>query len=179
MKTEMYCYLEDREPLTCRFLLMCSGYYRYDHGYLPDFAGMDRFTGQLDGRVTQPTVPIQRVRHRGVELALALARSLGVLEFSYFVGLTAVTAVAVQLCGLGAQEALVRRVARELYAGTRTLLRRFKAPLLSADLITLGLATHKISVILTLAGAACSAGGAADDGALEGAKGQPVLLHVL
>lgn len=42
-----------------------------------------------------------------------LARSLGVLEFSYFVGLTAVTAVAVQLCGLGAQEALVRRVARD------------------------------------------------------------------
>ncbi|MET3926726.1 lipopolysaccharide biosynthesis protein [Devosia sp. 2618] len=42
-----------------------------------------------------------------------LARSLGVLEFSYFVGLTAITAVAVQLCGLGAQEALVRRVARD------------------------------------------------------------------
>ncbi|MCS6758960.1 MAG: hypothetical protein MO852_07980 [Candidatus Devosia euplotis] len=34
-----------------------------------------------------------------------LARSLGVEEFSYFVGLTAITAVAVQLCGLGAQEA--------------------------------------------------------------------------
>ncbi len=42
-----------------------------------------------------------------------LARSLGVLEFSYFVGLTAITAVAVQLCGLGAQEALVRRVAQD------------------------------------------------------------------
>lgn len=42
-----------------------------------------------------------------------LARSLGVEEFSYFVGLTAITAVAVQLCGLGAQEALVRRVARD------------------------------------------------------------------
>jgi O-antigen/teichoic acid export membrane protein len=42
-----------------------------------------------------------------------LARTLGVIEFSYFVGLTAITAVAVQLCGLGAQEALVRRVARD------------------------------------------------------------------
>ena len=42
-----------------------------------------------------------------------LARALGIVEFSYFVGLTAITAVAVQLCGLGAQEALVRRVARD------------------------------------------------------------------
>jgi len=33
--------------LTCRFLFSCSGYYRYDHGYLPDFAGMDRFEGTI------------------------------------------------------------------------------------------------------------------------------------
>lgn len=42
-----------------------------------------------------------------------LARSLGVEEFSIFIALTAITAVAIQICGLGAQEALVRRVARE------------------------------------------------------------------
>ena len=28
--------------LTCSFLFSCSGYYRYDHGYLPDFAGHGR-----------------------------------------------------------------------------------------------------------------------------------------
>ncbi|MEO7430346.1 MAG: NAD(P)/FAD-dependent oxidoreductase [Acidimicrobiales bacterium] len=33
--------------LTCGFLFSCSGYYRYDHGYLPDFAGMDRFDGPI------------------------------------------------------------------------------------------------------------------------------------
>jgi cation diffusion facilitator CzcD-associated flavoprotein CzcO len=33
--------------ISCRFLFMCSGYYRYDQGYLPEFAGMDRFGGQL------------------------------------------------------------------------------------------------------------------------------------
>ncbi len=33
--------------LTCSFVFSCSGYYRYDHGYLPDFAGMDRFTGTI------------------------------------------------------------------------------------------------------------------------------------
>ncbi len=33
--------------LTCGFLFSCSGYYRYDHGYLPDFAGMDDFAGTI------------------------------------------------------------------------------------------------------------------------------------
>ncbi len=31
----------------CNFLFMCSGYYRYDAGYLPDFPGMERYTGRL------------------------------------------------------------------------------------------------------------------------------------
>jgi len=33
--------------LTCGFLHSCAGYYRYDQGYLPDFAGSDRFAGQI------------------------------------------------------------------------------------------------------------------------------------
>jgi cation diffusion facilitator CzcD-associated flavoprotein CzcO len=33
--------------LTCRFLFMCSGYYRYDQGYLPDFKGTERFQGRI------------------------------------------------------------------------------------------------------------------------------------
>jgi monooxygenase len=33
--------------LTCGFLFMCSGYYRYDEGYTPPFAGRDRFSGQI------------------------------------------------------------------------------------------------------------------------------------
>ncbi|MFN8040122.1 MAG: NAD(P)/FAD-dependent oxidoreductase [Acidimicrobiales bacterium] len=33
--------------LTCSFLFSCSGYYRYDRGYVPDFAGMDDFGGQI------------------------------------------------------------------------------------------------------------------------------------
>ncbi len=33
--------------LTCGFVFSCSGYYRYDHGYLPDFAGMDRYGGTV------------------------------------------------------------------------------------------------------------------------------------
>ena len=33
--------------LTCDFLFMCSGYYRYDEGYTPEFPGIDRFGGQV------------------------------------------------------------------------------------------------------------------------------------
>ncbi len=40
---------EAREParFTCGFLWMCSGYYRTDAGYLPDFPGIDRFKGRI------------------------------------------------------------------------------------------------------------------------------------
>jgi monooxygenase len=33
--------------ISCGFLFMCSGYYRYDEGYTPDFAGTERFGGQI------------------------------------------------------------------------------------------------------------------------------------
>ncbi|MCE3544051.1 oligosaccharide flippase family protein, partial [Escherichia coli] len=42
-----------------------------------------------------------------------LARSFGAVEFGVFVSVTAVTSIAVHLCGLGASECLVRRVARD------------------------------------------------------------------
>jgi cation diffusion facilitator CzcD-associated flavoprotein CzcO len=33
--------------VTAGFLFACSGYYRYDHGYLPEFAGVDDFAGAV------------------------------------------------------------------------------------------------------------------------------------
>jgi cation diffusion facilitator CzcD-associated flavoprotein CzcO len=33
--------------LTCGFVFSCAGYYRYDHGYLPEFAGIDDFRGTV------------------------------------------------------------------------------------------------------------------------------------
>jgi cation diffusion facilitator CzcD-associated flavoprotein CzcO len=33
--------------MSASFVLMCSGYYRYDEGYRPEFAGMERFGGQI------------------------------------------------------------------------------------------------------------------------------------
>jgi monooxygenase len=33
--------------VSCGFLLMCSGYYRYDAGYTPDFPGTERFAGRI------------------------------------------------------------------------------------------------------------------------------------
>ncbi len=37
----------DTTELTCSFLFSCSGYYRYDHGHRPDFAGTERFGGTI------------------------------------------------------------------------------------------------------------------------------------
>lgn len=35
------------EVITCNFLHMCSGYYNYDEGYLPDFKGIESFKGRI------------------------------------------------------------------------------------------------------------------------------------
>ncbi|MCA6124622.1 NAD(P)/FAD-dependent oxidoreductase [Bradyrhizobium sp. WSM 1704] len=35
------------ERLTCNFLFMCSGYYKYEHGYTPDFPGIADFAGRV------------------------------------------------------------------------------------------------------------------------------------
>jgi cation diffusion facilitator CzcD-associated flavoprotein CzcO len=32
---------------TCNFLFMCSGYYRYEEGYTPEFAGREDFAGRI------------------------------------------------------------------------------------------------------------------------------------
>ena len=33
--------------MRCKFLFMCTGYYRYDRGYTPEWAGMERFGGEI------------------------------------------------------------------------------------------------------------------------------------
>jgi cation diffusion facilitator CzcD-associated flavoprotein CzcO len=33
--------------IKCNLMLMCSGYYNYEHGYLPEFRGRERFGGQI------------------------------------------------------------------------------------------------------------------------------------
>ncbi len=38
---------EETVRLSCAFLLMCSGYYRYDEGYTPEFEGTERFAGRI------------------------------------------------------------------------------------------------------------------------------------
>src|SRR5690349_4583203 len=51
--------LADREPITCRFLLMCTGYYRYDAGYSPDFEG------EFGGPVVHPQFWPQDLDYEG------------------------------------------------------------------------------------------------------------------
>ncbi len=38
---------DGRPDITCDFLYVCGGYYRYDQGYLPEFADIERYEGQL------------------------------------------------------------------------------------------------------------------------------------
>jgi monooxygenase len=51
----------ERTQLTCSFLLMCSGYYRYDRGYLPEFPGTERF----QGRIVHPQFWTEDVEYAG------------------------------------------------------------------------------------------------------------------
>ena len=37
----------DAQVFTARFLVGCTGYYAYDHGYIPDFPGLDRYAGRF------------------------------------------------------------------------------------------------------------------------------------
>lgn len=36
-----------QKRFTANFVLMCAGYYKYEHGYMPEFKGMDRFNGPI------------------------------------------------------------------------------------------------------------------------------------
>ena len=38
---------KERVFVSCGFLWMCSGYYRYEKGYVPEFAGIDGYKGQV------------------------------------------------------------------------------------------------------------------------------------
>ncbi len=33
--------------VSCNFLMMCPGYYNYEHGYVPEFEGVDDYKGQI------------------------------------------------------------------------------------------------------------------------------------
>ncbi len=37
----------EQVTISCKFMFNCSGYYDYEHGYTPEFAGIDDFNGQV------------------------------------------------------------------------------------------------------------------------------------
>ena len=51
----------ETEQMTCGFLFSCTGYYRYDEGYTPDFSGIERF----GGGVVHPQFWTDDVSHDG------------------------------------------------------------------------------------------------------------------
>ena len=74
---------DETVEVTASFLFTCTGYYRYDHGYLPDFKGMSDFAGTIVHPQTWPeglSVTGKRIVVIGsgataVTLVPALARS--------------------------------------------------------------------------------------------------------
>jgi cation diffusion facilitator CzcD-associated flavoprotein CzcO len=38
---------QDARFIKCSFIYCCTGYYRYDKGYMPDFPGIEKFTGEV------------------------------------------------------------------------------------------------------------------------------------
>jgi cation diffusion facilitator CzcD-associated flavoprotein CzcO len=71
------------QTLTCRFLHLCTGYYSYERGYLPEFAGLADFTGPVihpqhwpaDLDVTGKRVVVIGSGATAVTLVPALAKS--------------------------------------------------------------------------------------------------------
>jgi monooxygenase len=51
----------ERVSLTCGFLFTCTGYYRYDEGYTPEWPGIERFGGE----VVHPQFWSEHVEHVG------------------------------------------------------------------------------------------------------------------
>ena len=51
----------ETEEMTCGFLFTCTGYFRYDEGYTPDFAGIERF----EGPVVHPQFWTDDIDHTG------------------------------------------------------------------------------------------------------------------
>ena len=57
--------VEGGEDLTCAFLYVCGGYYRYDAGYLPEWPDYDRFQGRDRPSAVLARGPRLRRRARG------------------------------------------------------------------------------------------------------------------
>ena len=78
----------ERRPVTftCGFLYTCTGYYRYDAGHAPEWAGMDRFAGDI----VHPQHWPEALDYRGKRIVVIGS------------GATAVTLVPALATGLGA-----------------------------------------------------------------------------
>ena len=60
------CDTGEADQMTCGFLFTCTGYYRYDEGYTPEFPGIERF----GGRVVHPQFWTDDVDHAGKQVVV-------------------------------------------------------------------------------------------------------------
>jgi cation diffusion facilitator CzcD-associated flavoprotein CzcO len=122
--------------LTCGFLLSCTGYYRYDHGYRPTFPGSERFTGAI----IHPQAWPADLDHRGKRVVIigsgATAITLGP-ALAATAQVTMVQRTPSYVLSLGARDPLADLVRRRLPARWSGPLLRWLKALTSQAVYTL------------------------------------------
>ncbi|MET3805923.1 cation diffusion facilitator CzcD-associated flavoprotein CzcO [Nakamurella sp. UYEF19] len=117
---------EDAVRMTCRFLYCCSGYYRYDKGFQPDWPGVDSFTGQL----VHPQEWPADLDHAGKKVVVigsgATAMTLVPAMARTADGVTLVQRSPTYVISLPAEDAFNDRARRILPAGPAFLMSRWK-----------------------------------------------------
>lgn len=120
------------EPLTqrCRFLFMCSGYYRYEQGYTPAFAGIESF----QGRVVHPQAWADDVNLAG-QRVVVIGSGATAVTLVPAIAQTAAQVTMLQrsptyMVSRPSQDAMARRLHRVLPARLAATLTRWKNLLL-------------------------------------------------
>lgn len=121
----------DIVEMTCGFLYCCSGYYRYDKGFQPEWPGLGSFTG----RVVHPQDWPADLDHTGKQVVVigsgATAMTLVPAMASTAAGVTMVQRSPTYVISLPAEDAFNDRLRRILPAGPAFLLSRWKNVLTS------------------------------------------------
>jgi cation diffusion facilitator CzcD-associated flavoprotein CzcO len=122
---------------TCAFLFMCSGYYDYEEGYTPAFAGVERF----GGRVVHPQKWTEDVEYAGKKVVVigsgATAVTLVPELAKKAAHVTMLQRSPTYIVSVPAEDPIANRLRRSLPPGLAYGLTRWKNVLLSMALFTL------------------------------------------
>ncbi len=112
--------------LTCDFLLMCSGYYRYDEGYTPEFPGTERFAG----RIVHPQQWSEEIEYAGKRVVVIGSGATAITLVPAMAGeaahVTMLQRSPSYVVSLPAEDRIANRLRRALPAKTAYAIARWK-----------------------------------------------------